>query len=92
MTCRPAEASEVGPETGYSSIGGMLPYWVPPQGSFYAIRHLPSAVQFARREAQCVIRSVESPRPQVAAVVSAMPGSQFPARELKSTQALFATP
>ena len=42
MAYRPAEAPEVGPETGYSSIGGMLPYWVPPQGNFYEIRPLPA--------------------------------------------------
>ncbi len=35
MTCWPAEVPEGEPETGYSSIGGMLPYWVLPQGSFY---------------------------------------------------------
>ena len=35
MICWAAEAPEVGPETGYSSIGGMLPYWVPPQGVFW---------------------------------------------------------
>ena len=32
MVCRPAEAPGGEPETGYSSIGGMLPYWALPQG------------------------------------------------------------
>jgi hypothetical protein len=31
-----AAAPEEEPETGYSSIGGMLPYWVLPQGVFQA--------------------------------------------------------
>lgn len=89
MTCWAAEAPEVGPETGYSSIGGMLPYWVPPQGGFYGTRHLPSPVQICppRSLMRHPLRRVTSSR----TVVSAMAGSQFPVRELKSTQALFAT-
>jgi hypothetical protein len=86
----PAEASEVGPETGYSSIGGMLPYWVPPQGGFYGTRRFLLRSKFAHRETQYVIRCIESPRPQI--VVSAMAGAQFSVRKWKSTQALFATP
>jgi hypothetical protein len=31
---------EVEPETGYSSVGGMLPYWALPQGFFLTTRHL----------------------------------------------------
>jgi hypothetical protein len=48
MTRRSAEAPEVGPETGYSSIGGMLPYWDLPQGGL--IQHRPlSAGQYTRK-------------------------------------------
>jgi hypothetical protein len=90
MTCWAAEAPEVGPETGYSSIGGMLPYWVPPQGVSMGLATSLLRSKFVHREAQYVIRCVESPHPQT--VVSAMAGSQFPMRELKSTQALFAIP
>jgi len=90
MICWAAEAPEVGPETGYSSIGGMLPYWVPPQGVFMGLATSLLRPKFVHREAHCVICCVELPRPQTCDICDACP--QFPVRELKSTQALFAIP
>ena len=76
MTCWAAEAPEVGPETGYSSIGGMLPYWVPPQGVFMGLATSLLQCKFVHREAHCVICCVELPRRQT--VVSAMQVPNFP--------------
>lgn len=54
MACRPAEAPEVEPETGYSSIGGMLPYWALPQGGFLMTRYPYPESQFSHREVLCI--------------------------------------